>query len=421
MNNVKILIGAQWGDEGKGRWIDILAKDADAIVRFQGGNNAGHTLYVDGQKVVLHLIPSGIFQPEQICALTAGVVINPSVIIQEIDSLTGTVTIDPSRLWVSARSHIITPWHVYLDTENEKQSQNPIGTTKRGIGPTYAAKASRSGLRTGIYTDNHRRQEWLAEMAEISEDFRRHRQENKLEWQAFEEAAVKLKPYVTDTENRLRQLIKQDKKILIEGAQGALLDLDHGTYPYVTSSTTVAGGAFGSLGISPRNLGEVLGVAKAYMTRVGEGPFPTELTDQTGQLLAERGQEFGATTGRPRRCGWLDCVALRYSVDINGLDGIILNKFDILTGMKEIKIATSYTHPDLGTIDQLPWDERVLEECQPEYQTFPGWSAETPKSGKIHDLPEEALTYIRAIEQSIGCPVTYIGTGVNRHDYLTRP
>ncbi|MBQ47446.1 MAG: adenylosuccinate synthase [Zetaproteobacteria bacterium] len=415
---VTILVGAQWGDEGKGKWIDILAENTNIVARYQGGNNAGHTLYVDGEKVVLHQIPSGIFREGQTCALTSGVVINPVEMVEEIKKVQKIIQVSPDRLWLSARSHVISPWHIWLDGKKEKEAQNPIGTTKRGIGPAYSDKAARVGLRLGEYIDPVRRQAWFDRMSYESEDFSKLAKENAEAWEAFHGAAEKLASYVCNAEQNLRAAMQHSQTILLEGAQGALLDINHGTYPYVTSSETCSGGAFASLGFAPKYVDKVYGVAKAYVTRVGEGPFPSELHDEDGAYIAKQGNEFGATTGRPRRCGWLDAVALKYCQEVNGFDGIILNKMDILTGMQEIKICTAYKHPKLGLIKEFPWDGNILAECKPVCETLPGWTDPMPTSGKIADLPENALKYIAAVEQAANCKVTMVGTGVNRTDGL---
>lgn len=416
--NVTIVIGAQWGDEGKGKWIDILADEADVIARFQGGNNAGHTLYIDGKKVVVHQIPSGIFRSKQKCAITAGALVAPALLLKEIENVKAFADVSPERLWLSARAHVISPWSVYLDTQAEATRSNPIGTTKRGIGPTYALKAARNGLRLGDYCYPERRQAWIDRMADEDPNFKKFLAQAQNEWDEFHSAAEEVRPYVCDAETRVRKAINSNASVLLEGAQGALLDIDHGTYPFVTSSSTAAGGALASLGFSPKRIANIFGVAKAYATRVGEGPFPTELNDANGKHLSEKGHEFGATTGRPRRCGWLDAVALRYAVEVNGLDAIILNKFDILCGMKEIRLATAYQHPDIGRINQFPWEAEVLSACEPVYETYPGWEGSIPQQGRMSDLPKEALRFVEAVEKAVGAEVKMVGTGVNRVDAL---
>lgn len=416
-SHVTVLVGAQWGDEGKGKWIDILAEGADLVVRYQGGNNAGHTLFVEGEKIVLHQIPSGIFHPAQTCAISSGVVINPAALVEELDRVIArSAEVTPDRFWISARAHVITPWHIHLDGLSESKSTQPIGTTKRGIGPTYADKASRIGLRMGHYVQPKTCQDWLDRMIASNSAFREHYQSEKNEWQKFMGAAARLAPFVCDSESRIRHAAQSGKKLLVEGAQGTLLDIDHGTYPYVTASSTGTGGAIASIGLAPRLVSQAIGVAKGYVTRVGEGPFPTELKDDIGKAIAQKGQEFGATTGRPRRVGWLDAVALRYVVEVSGLDSVILNKLDVLTGLKEIKIATSYQHPTKGKILELPWDADVLAQCTPVYESFKGWSKELPASGRFSDLPHETQTYIKAVERLVGAKVSMVGTGPHREN-----
>lgn len=419
-SQVTVLVGAQWGDEGKGKWIDVLAATADLVVRFQGGNNAGHTLYVNGQKTVLHQLPSGIFHPSQKSALTAGVVVNPAELVAEMERVEDRATLTPERLWMSGRAHVITPWHVTLDEQREASAKDPIGTTKRGIGPTYADKAARTGLRLGHFVETSGLNAWIARMSETNAAFRRNLEERREAWQRFAAAAAKLRPFVTDAEAKVRAAAVAGAKILLEGAQGTLLDLDHGTYPYVTSSSTGVGGAVAGIGLSPKLITDVIGIAKGYVTRVGEGPFPTELKDDVGALIAKKGHEFGATTGRPRRVGWLDAVALRYVVDVNGLDGIVLNKMDILTGLAEVKIAVAYHHPELGALTQLPWDTEVLSRCEPVYETFPGWTADIPASGRIDDLPANAKAFVEAVEKHGRTKVLMVGTGPHRTDALYR-
>lgn len=419
MGKVKVLVGAQWGDEGKGKWIDILAKDADLVARYQGGNNAGHTLYVDGEKIVLHQIPSGVFQ-NKASALTAGVVINPSELVKEIEKIKHQSQLNPSRLWLSARAHVISPWHIFLDGKNEANASQPIGTTKRGIGPTYADKANRTGIRLGDYVQTARRQQWIERRRREDPVFDANYLQEAEAWQEFEQAARTLEPFVCDAEARIRQYLREDKCMLFEGAQGVLLDIDHGTYPYVTSSSTAANGAFSSVGFSSQHIDHIFGVAKAYATRVGEGPFPTELNDAVGEKLAKNGHEFGATTGRPRRCGWLDGVALRYCLEVNGIDSIILNKMDILNDFEEILVAEAYEHPKHGKLTDFPWDPEILNDCRPVYKSFQGWMQDIPQSGRISDLPAAAQAYIEGVESIIGGRISMVGTGVNRSDGLFR-
>ncbi len=418
MTKVTILVGAQWGDEGKGKWIDVLASEADIVARFQGGNNAGHTLYVKGQKIVLHQIPSGIFRNQQISALGAGVVVNPSELVKEIEEVRGFAEVNPERLWLSEKAHLITPWHVACDAASEASSDRPIGTTKRGIGPTYSDKTSRNGLRLSEYVDEGLRKAWIDRMISLSEEFKSHYQEERETWQIFEESAKILKDYVCDAETRMRKAIKQGQHLLLEGAQGTLLDVNHGTYPFVTSSSTISGGAISSLGIAPHAVTKVYGIAKAYVTRVGEGPFPTELHDDVGAEIAKKGAEFGATTGRPRRCGWFDGVAMRYAAGVNGFTDLFINKLDVLNGFKELKLATAYKHPSLGMIEDFPSDARILAECQPVYESCPGWEEDITGMRKWSELPENARAFIKRVEEFCEVPVSMIGNGPNREDAI---
>ncbi|MCX6123239.1 MAG: adenylosuccinate synthase [Proteobacteria bacterium] len=419
MSQVNIVVGAQWGDEGKGKWVDVMAKDAQIVARFQGGNNAGHTIWINGTKYVLHQIPSGVFQKGLISAMAAGVVIHPTGLVQEIEKMKGTVEITPKNLWISARAHVITPWHIHLDGSREAKSASPIGTTKRGIGPTYSEKANRTGLRMGQFVKESARKQWIHEMIESDSQFKVHYESNTQSWNEFHNAAGHIAPFVCDVETKLRKEIASGKNLLLEGAQGTLLDLDHGTYPFVTSSSTAASGACSSIGFSPKSISNIYGIAKAYVTRVGSGPFVTELFDDVGADIAKKGHEFGATTGRPRRCGWFDAVAFRYSAAVNGFDGVIINKIDILTNIKELKICTKYAHPELGEIEDFPWDAEVLAQCKPVYESYPGWTEEPAKSGAIQDLPKNAFNYIKAIEKHTGCKGSYVGTGPGRTEMLS--
>lgn len=416
MSNVSILIGAQWGDEGKGKWVDILSEKADIVARFQGGNNAGHTVHIDGRKFVLHQIPSGVFRPHLKSAIAAGVVVNPSQLLSELGEIKTIATPTPDKLWLSARAHVITPWHIHLDERQESRTQQPIGTTKRGIGPAYADKASRLGLRLGQYVDDRTRDKWVQKMASENEAFKAFWSTNPAAVEMFHSAASGIKPFVCDAEARLRKAVREGKQLLIEGAQGTMLDLDHGTYPFVTSNSPTSGGACASLGLGPKTVSRIYGITKAYVTRVGEGPMPTELKDDVGAHLSKVGNEFGATTRRPRRCGWLDMVALRYAIAINGCDRLILNKIDVLTGLSELKIAVSYRHPQLGTIEDFPWEPEVLKDCVPVYETLAGWTDQPQASGRFEGLPKGVRHYISTVERLSGVRVTMIGTGVGRED-----
>ena len=418
MSQVTVVVGAQWGDEGKGKWVDVLAEKADIVARYQGGNNAGHTLWIRGTKYVLHQIPSGVFQKGLVSAMAAGVVIHPIGLVQEIEKMRGVVEINPQNLWISARAHVITPWHIHQDGSRESKTSTPIGTTKRGIGPTYSEKASRTGLRMGHYVKDEARKAWIRDMIEHEPEFKAHVEANPAVWDEFHAAAATIAPFVCDAETNLRKSLKSGKRLLLEGAQGTLLDLDHGTYPFVTSSSTAAAGACASIGLSPKAITNVYGIAKAYVTRVGSGPFPTELHDAVGADIAKRGHEFGATTGRPRRCGWFDAVAFRYSAAVNGFDGVIVNKMDILSGIHELKICVKYRHPQLGDIEDFPWDAEILAKCEPVYVTLPGWTESLPKSGRVSNLPENARQYLAAIERYTGTRILWVGTGPGREEML---
>jgi adenylosuccinate synthase len=417
---VTVVVGAQWGDEGKGKWVDILAAHAHMVVRYQGGNNAGHTLYIDGQKYVLHQIPSGALRDGQICALASGVVINPAELVVELNKIRSQRSLGPERLWISARAHVITPWHVHLDAERENATGSAIGTTRRGIGPTYSAKAARTGLRSGIFVDPARRAAWTESMAAADPAFAEFRRTHADLWQRFDEAAEILAPYVCDAEANIRAAVHEGRALLLEGAQGTLLDLDHGTFPFVTSSSTSAGGAATSIGLPPRHITRVVGIAKAYVTRVGGGPLPTEIAGPVGQDIATRGHEFGATTGRARRVGWFDSVAMRHSMDVNGFDDLVLNKMDILTGVPELKICVAYRHKTLGRLTRMPWDAEILAACEPEYISMEGWTQKLPLHGSFTDLPPAARRFIDAVEESAGVRVSHVGTGPARGEMLAR-
>ena len=419
MSQVHILVGAQWGDEGKGKWVDILSAHKDIVARFQGGNNAGHTLYVNEEKIVLNQLPSGIFQEKKVSALLSGVVVNPVQLALEIDSVADKVSLNADNLWISEKAHVITPYHIYLDQKNESQSATPIGTTKRGIGPTYSDKIERTGIRMISYIDDDHRRQWLSHLLDSSPEFKQSYEENKKPWEEFDQAAKKLKPFVQAAEQRVRNELKNGKSLMLEGAQGTLLDISHGTYPFVTSSSTISGGAISSLGMDPRKITKIYGIAKAYVTRVGEGPFPTELHDDVGRKLGEKGHEFGANTKRPRRCGWFDAVAMRYAAEVNGFDVVLLNKMDILSGFEELKIATAYKHHKLGTLTEFPSDVRILAECVPVYESLPGFSEQIPETGTFKDLPKNAQDYCKRIEELCGIKIDMIGTGPKRNDFLT--
>ena len=419
MSRADIVVGAQWGDEGKGKWVHSLARDYELVVRFQGGNNAGHTVYHEGHKVVLHHLPSAVLYPQVACALTAGMVINPVALEQELRTLERHVQLSPVRLWISGAAHVISPWHILQDKRREQEQAKPIGTTGRGIGPAYSTRALRCGLRMADYINKTQRDHWYAQMRSESQ-FAVSQRENSEAWESFAQSADFLRPYVCAAEAQVRQKIRAGAPVLFEGAQGVLLDIGCGTYPYVTSSSTLAAAALSGVGIAPRACGKIFGIAKAYLTRVGNGPFPSELHDDTAALLRERGKEFGATTQRARRIGWLDCVALRYAQELNGFDGIVLNKLDILAGLPVVKLCVAYQHPELGRLLEFPCDYRILEKCQPVWEEYEGWAATIPTQGRIAELPPAAVAFVRRIETLAQGEVIGVGTGIAAEDFLVR-
>jgi adenylosuccinate synthase len=423
MNNSIVVLGTQWGDEGKGKIVDLLSRDADAVVRFQGGHNAGHTLVIDGDKTVLHLIPAGILQPGVECFIGNGVVLSLKALRQEIEQLELKGVDVRSRLRISPASAIIMPYHEILDRAREDaKGARAIGTTCRGIGPAYEDKVARRGLRTSDLLD----QEALAEKIEHILDYHNFVLEHRfgvdtLDQAAVLEEALELGEYfraqVSDVSGRLYQLREEGKRIMFEGAQGSLLDIDHGTYPYVTSSNTTVGGVCTGAGVGPDAIDYVLGITKAYVTRVGGGPFPTELFDQDGERLARRGDEFGATTGRPRRCGWLDAVALRRMVKLNGVTGFCVTKLDVLDGFEEIKICTSYRLRG-EVLDAPPLDASSWAELEPVYQSFPGWQDSSRGATQMEQLPDNARRYLEVMEELCGAPVHIVSTGPERSENI---
>jgi adenylosuccinate synthase len=415
-----VLVGAQWGDEGKGRVADWLARESDATARYAGGDNAGHTVTVGEQKFKLHLIPSGVIHPRMQCILGNGMVINPIRLVSELDMLAEQgIDISPRRIHVSARAHIITPGHLELDGAEERaRGGESIGTTRRGIGPAYRDKAARTGLLAGEMTDP----EGFADKVQAAVQ-----QANRLlvDYYGLEAvqteglaeqycgAARRLASYVTDTTTLLHEMLEAGQRVLCEGAQGTLLDLDHGHYPYVTSSSATVGGALTGLGFGPRYVDRVVGVAKAYCTRVGNGPFPTELNDETGERLRRAGAEYGTTTGRPRRCGWLDAVVLHYAVRVNGLTELVLTKLDVLSGLDELKIATAYD-VDGKQMAAMPVDTSTVGHARPIYETLPGWQADISGVHRLQDLPENARRYVARVQAITGVPITMISVGPER-------
>jgi len=413
-----IVIGAQWGDEGKGKITDLLSRSADVVVRPQGGVNAGHTIVVNDQTFKLHLIPSGILYPETECIIGAGTVIDPKVLLQEIDQLE-TLGVSVSQLFISQTAHITMPYHRLLDqASEERRGKHKIGTTGRGIGPTYADKSERTGIRVVDLMDaaNLRKKlTWTVNYKNVVLEklYNLSPLDPDVVIQEYLAYAERLRPHVVDSSLKIYEAIQKRKNILFEGAQGTLLDLDHGTYPYVTSSSPVAGGACVGAGIGPTMIDRVIGVAKAYTTRVGEGPFPTELTGDLNQHLCDRGAEFGTTTGRRRRCGWFDGVIGRYAVRINGLDCLAITKLDVLDELAEIQVCVAY-ELDGQTCDHFPGNASEFARCQPIYRTLPGWQQSTEHCRTLEDLPPKALDYLKFLAELMEVPIAIISLGASR-------
>ncbi len=415
-----VLVGAQWGDEGKGKITDFLAERADCVARYQGGSNAGHTVEVKQDKFMLHLVPSGILYPRTLCVIGNGVVVDMGKLIEELDGLQKR-GIDTSSLRISLRAPLVMPYHKKIDELEDRHSN--IGTTKRGIGPTYADKINRVGFRIGDLLEEREvfEERFKAQVAYKNRIINEIYNEEGFDYKALldilmSELAV-LKPYLADTSYLIHNCIKEGKKVLFEGAQGTLLDIDHGTYPYVTSSHPIAGGACVGSGIGPTSIGRVLGVAKAYTTRVGEGPFPTELNDEIGQTLRERGAEFGTTTGRPRRCGWLDAVILRYAARVNGLTDLAITKLDVLDTFPILKICTAYRYKG-SLLREFPDNIGILAKCEPEYIEMPGWQKDLSGVTEYEQLPEEAQKYIETIEELSGVKQAIVAVGPKREQTI---
>ncbi|MDA8164375.1 MAG: adenylosuccinate synthase [Desulfobacteraceae bacterium] len=422
MANV-VVVGTQWGDEGKGKIVDLLTRYADCIVRFQGGNNAGHTLVVEGRKFIFHLIPSGILYDEKQCFIGNGVVLDPAVLLQEMKELAANgLPVTPGRLMISERTHLIMPYHRSLDCTSEaalKQGRK-IGTTGRGIGPCYGDKILRKGIKIGDLLDDELFREKLRdnldEKNEILKKFGAEASFDEIH-RAYRQYAEALAPYIGNVSVALDQARQAGRNILFEGAQGTQLDIDHGTYPFVTSSNTVAGNACNGSGFGPAHIDEVIGIVKAYTTRVGEGPFPSELLDATGDTLQQRGGEFGATTGRKRRCGWLDAVVVREAVRLNGLTGLAITKLDVLSGQPALKIANAYAD---GAVrhEAMPGNIRSVQRLKPVYEELPGWAEELRHIRSVDELPVKARAYVRRIEELAGAPAVIISVGPGREETL---
>ena len=424
-NKVDLLIGAQWGDEGKGKVVDAMGADVDVFVRYQGGANAGHTVIANGQKVVFHLLPSGMLYPGKLCILGNGLVLDPEQFLNETAELYEKGQ-DRARLVVSPHAHVVMPYHKVLDRAQEaaRGKGRRIGTTGRGIGPCYVDKYARVGLRVEDLLDADLLRERLVPLME---------EKNRLLTRLYNEKPIPfdevygparewgkaLAPYVGDVVRLLREAVDEGRHVLLEGAQAVLLDIDHVTYPYVTSSSTSAAGAFTGTGLAPRDLTRVIAVVKAYTTRVGEGPMPTEEPGEIGERLRNAGGEFGATTGRPRRCGWLDMVGLQYSMALNGVDVVALTKLDVLSGMPEVKVCTGYEYNG-RSLEGFPASPHILDEVVPIYETLPGWKGDISGCTSFDSLPREARGYVEYIEKGLGVPVKLIGVGQERSQTIDR-
>ena len=418
------VIGAQWGDEGKGKIVDLLTPAFAVVARYQGGHNAGHTVFVNGRKFVLHLIPSGILHPDVTCVIGNGVVVDPGALFKELDELRGEGIEPEGRLFVSDRAHVILPYHRDLEAASEAaRGERRIGTTSRGIGPSYEDKAGRCGVRIRDLGD-HDPDGVLAQTLRANVEARNHAVGGPpVDWEPVHAdliaAWARLEPLVTDVSVYLNDARRDGRRVLYEGAQGTMLDIDHGTYPFVSASNGTIGGVCTGLGVGAHSIGGVLGIIKAYTTRVGEGPLPTELTGHDGDALRESGQEFGASTGRPRRCGWYDAVVARYAVRVNGIQAFALTKLDVLDGLSEIRLCTAYQCGD-ELVTEFPVDTARLATCVPVYETLPGWDAPTAGVTRFDDLPAEARAYVARLEELTDTPVAIVSTGSNRADTIVR-
>ena len=414
---VVALVGTQWGDEGKGKITDVLASKADVVVRYQGGNNAGHTVVVDDATYKLHLIPSGILYEGKTCLIGNGVVVDPQVLCNEIAYL-HKAGIPTDNLFISEKAHVIMPYHKILDQFEEANRIFKIGTTGRGIGPAYVDKYMRMGIRMIDLKSRESLSQALDQVLPLKNQLLQKlyghegfKKEELLD--EYLEYAKVIVPLLADTSLLIDEARKRAEGILLEGAQGTLLDIDHGTYPFVTSSNPTSGGAAPGAGLGPNHINQVIGVVKAYTTRVGEGPFPAELHDATGDLIRERGKEYGTTTGRPRRCGWFDAVLVRYSVRINGLTGLAMTLLDVLDALEEIQVCVAYDYRG-ERLEHFPADLDILKECKPIYEALPGWQADTTRIKNFPDLPAHAKAYLAFLEQQVGCPIQIVSVGPKR-------
>jgi adenylosuccinate synthase len=418
-----VIVGAQWGDEGKGKIVDLLAERADMVIRFQGGNNAGHTIVRGTEEFKFHLIPSGILYDGKTCAIGNGVVLDPKILLGEIEGLRRQ-RINVSGLKISGNAHLIMPYHIRLDSAGEaKLGKLSIGTTKRGIGPCYADKASRLGIRIQDLLDEKiLRKKIMAAIEPKAQLLRPFAKDPELDLQTMTQEYLtygsQLEPYIADTAHLCWQSLDAGKTVLFEGAQGTMLDLDHGTYPFVTSSNPVAGAACVGAGVGPSDLNEVWGITKAYATRVGSGPFPTELFDEVGERIRKVGAERGTTTGRDRRCGWLDLVALRYAVRLNAMTSMVVTKLDVLSGIDPLRICTSYRHPDGAVFTEFPYHQSIIHSAEPCYEDLPGFEMDIGDCRNAADLPPEAKNYLEAIVEHAGCPIGLVGVGPARDQVI---
>ena len=422
-NGCVVIVGSQWGDEGKGKIVDVLAEEVDIVARYQGGANAGHTVHVGTEEFILHQIPSGILHPNRRCLLGNGVVLDPFQFFQELDKLTARGIDAAPRVGISGRAHLLLSYHKLLDRAAEqRRGAGKIGTTGRGIGPAYEDKVARQGIRVADLRDAARAEERLrAAAVRVNERLSLLDTDERVDADALVaevmEIRERLLPIMVDTGRVIHDAIRAGERVLLEGAQGALLDVDHGTYPYVTSSNTTAGGAALGVGVGPTAIGEVYGVVKAYTTRVGEGPLPTEFPSPMQEQIRELGGEFGATTGRPRRCGWFDAVVVRYAARVNGLTGLAVTKMDVLDTLPEVKIAVSYQAGG-ESLDDFPADLGLLAEAEPVYETMPGWQTSTSEARRWDDLPEAAQAYLRRLVELTEVPIRYVSVGTRRDQII---
>jgi adenylosuccinate synthase len=418
-----VIVGAQWGDEGKGKVVDLLAENADLVIRFQGGNNAGHTIVRDGTKWAFHLVPSGILYPGKLCAIGNGVVIDPKVLVEELEALRAR-GVDLSGLRISANAHLIMPYHLMLDSAGEARlGRLQIGTTRRGIGPCYADKAARLGIRVQDLLDEKiLKKKIVLAMEPKRLSLRPFAKAPELDLQSMTEAYLtyghRIEQYIADTARLTWDVFDAGGDVIFEGAQATMLDIDHGTYPFVTSSNPVAGAACTGTGVGPKDIDEVWGIAKAYATRVGAGPFPTELTDELGETLREAGAEYGTTTGRARRVGWIDLVALRYAARLNSLTSLAITKLDILTGLGTLCVCTRYRGAEEARFDQYPYHQTVMHQAVGEYEELPGWDEDIGDCRSESELPQAARDYLAFVEDFVGVPIALVGVGPGRDQII---